>query len=198
MRKLRLCFPPVVALGLALGAAGCGGDQAQFEAGGIALVAQDEGYYYTTGNDYCPAAAHPGQLLLDWVDHANLCNSDTVPVDTMSEHTEFRIVLNVGVAPDWLGHYPGIQKDPYMVQPGSCELGGQGSSQAMLMHYAIGGAVDNTVEAQSGTVQFTQFSTDGSKPLEGDMNLTFNAGGKTTVIKKSFKLYACNPTPSSS
>lgn len=187
MRDLRLVFP----FALAIGAVGCGGNNDNFSAGGVTVNAQDEGYYYTTGDDFCAGGAI-GQMELRWVDYPNLCNPKAPPdVNPAVQHTEFRIVLNVGTAPSWAGHYPPMKNDPYVISAGDCEnpeVGANPSVAEMITTPPMGSPAVAPVYADSGTVQITGFEPDGSAPLTGTMDLKFGS----TTIKKNFKLYSCN------
>ena len=170
--------------------AGCGGGAKTFDVAPYSLAVADEGYFITTGTDYCSTANSPGQMLIDFVDFDFLCDPTHPQArDKNVAHTEMRIILNIGVAPDFNNNYPGTRMSvPYPIVPGDC-TNGLGSNQAQFLHYPpMETTPDMVIEADSGSVSISQFDVTKTKPLMGQFDLHF--GGKE--IKDTFKLFSCN------
>ncbi|MDB4965564.1 MAG: hypothetical protein JWN44_1253 [Myxococcales bacterium] len=168
---------------------GCGKGTPTYKAGANVLTVQDSGYYYTDNHfDFCPGGG-AGQLLIDLVDYNFICDP-THPSerDVQLPHLEMRIILTIGVAPDFNvnGAYPTMK--PYEVQPADCQTGGA-PAVAQFLHYTAGVTQpDSVVAASSGSVTITQFDPTRTKPLKGSFDLHF--GGDQ--VKDSFSLFNCN------
>lgn len=174
---------------LLLVAAGCGGGAKTYDVGTYSLAVQDEGYFLTTDTSYCPQGS-PGQMLIDFVDFDFLCDPTHPQArDANVAHTELRIILNVGTAPDFDGNYPGTRNSmPYPITPGNC-MSGLGSDQAQFLHYPpMSTTPDMTIEADSGSVSISQFDVTKVKPLMGAFDLHFGA----KEVKDTFKVFSCN------
>lgn len=171
-------------------AAGCGGGAKTYHVGTYDLPVADEGYFVTTGTDYCSTAGSPGQMMIDFVDFDFLCDPSHPQARDMNvAHTELRIILNIGLPPDYDNNYPGTRNSvPYPITPGNC-TNGLGSDQAQFLHYPpMETTPDMVIEADSGSVAISQFDTSKTKPLMGEFDLHF--GSKE--VKDTFKLFSCN------
>ena len=185
MRSLILPIVPMMMV-----AAGCGGGAKTFDVATYSLAVADEGYFTTTGTDYCSTAGSPGQMLIDFVDFDFLCDpSHPQARDKDVPHTELRIILNIGTAPSYNGNFPGTRNSvPYPITPGDC-TNGLGSDQAQFLHYpAMETTPDMVIEADSGSVSISQFDATKQKPLMGEFDLHFGA----KQLKDTFKLFSCN------
>jgi hypothetical protein len=162
--------------------AGCNAAPVQLTVGSQTLTVHDQGYYHTDGVDYCNAGA-PGQTMLDFVDYNFICDPRNQPQrDPAVQHLELQIVLSMN----------NPQRDPYMpytVGMADCTNGPTMEAIARFLHYpANASKPDTTVQANSGTVQFTATPTDKGKPWVGTMDLVFGS----QHVKQAFSIYACN------
>jgi hypothetical protein len=180
---------PLIALAAMLVAGGCGKGTGTYTVGGNTLTVRDSGYYYTDGRfDFCPGGG-AGQLLIDFVDYNYICDPTHAPErDVALPHLETRIVLTIGVAPDFNtnGAYPTMK--PYDVMPADCQNDGAPAIGQFLQYTAGLDKASSVALASSGTVTITQFDPTKAKPLKGSFDLRF--GGDQ--VKDSFQLFNCN------
>jgi len=168
---------------------GCGKGTPTYKVGVNSLSVRDSGYYYTDGHfDFCQGGG-AGQMLLDFVDYDFICDPmHPAARDSQLPHIELRIILTIGVAPDFNANtaYPTMK--PYEVQTADCVTAGA-PAVAQFLHFTPGlDKPDSTVTASSGSVTITQFDPTKAKPLKGSFDLRF--GGDQ--VKDSFSLFNCN------
>ncbi len=164
-----------------LGLAGCGQSPVQVTVGGRMLTALDQGYFTTTGTQYCNAAA-PGELMLDFVDYNYICDPHNPPQrDPALSHMELQLVL----AQD-----PNLNPArAYVVGTADCTNGPTAEAIARFLHYPPNSKMpDVTTQADSGTVTLSSFPKDRTKAIVGSFDLVYGA----THVKSSFSVYACN------
>jgi hypothetical protein len=164
--------------------AGCSPAPMTITVGAQSFTVRDQGYYRTTGVDFCMAGA-PVQMKLDFVDYAFICDGTTPPQrDGAVAHLELTIVLAMN---DFMMRDP---RKPFVVGKADCTNGPTAEAIATLLHYAPNAKQPdpNPPEADSGTVQLTQYPSDPAKPWVGTMDLGF--GGQR--VKQAFSMYACN------
>jgi len=173
----------------ALVAVGCGKSEPSYKVGAQSLTVRDQGYYYTDGHfDFCPGGG-AGQMLLDFVDYNFICDP-THPSerDPLLPHTELRIILTIGVAPDFNANMAYPTMKPFEVMQADCETAGA-PAVAQFLHFSPGiDKADQVITAGSGSVTITQFDPTKAKPLKGSFDLRF--GGDQ--VKDSFTLFNCN------
>ena len=174
----------LVASVFALG--GCGGSS-EIKAAGMTLDIGDQAYFSFTGADACPAGG-TGQLLLDFVDFNYLCDPNHPSGrSTNSAHVELQVIVTIGQPPDYAQHYPTLA--PYEVGTADCKNGPTMAAIGEMLHYPAGStSPDRTVQADSGSVTFSQFDPAKMKQLKGHFELHF--GGDT--VKQDFALDSCN------
>jgi hypothetical protein len=169
--------------------AGCD-NEAHYKVGANSVTVRDKGYFYTDGHfDFCPGAG-AGQLLLDFVDYKYLCDPNNPPaLDPAIPRYELRIILTIGVAPDFNANNAYPTMAPYEVATADCQVAGA-PAIGQFVHYPGNGATipDSITTASSGSVRITQFDPTRAKPLVGNFELHFG----TDVVKDSFSLEACN------
>jgi hypothetical protein len=169
---------------------GCSNER-HYSVGGNSLTVRDQGYFYTVGHfDFCPGAG-AGQLLIDYVDYKYLCDPmHASELDPAIPRYELRVLLTIGLAPEFNanGAYPTLA--PYQVMAADCQISGA-PAIAQWVHYPGNGTAvpDSVIPAASGTVKVTQFDPNKVKPLMGSFELRFPGGDE---IKDTFSLEACN------
>jgi hypothetical protein len=163
---------------------GCGSSSQQFTVDGHTMTVLDQGYFTTSGVDYCMAGA-PGQMLIDFVDYNYICDPHHQPQrDPAVQHYELQIVLSMN----------NPQRDPFMpyqVGPADCTNGPTMEAIVRFLHYpANAKSPDTTTQADSGTVTITKPLpvNKAQNPLLGNFDAVF--GG--THLKSTFSIYACN------
>jgi hypothetical protein len=162
--------------------AGCNAAPVQFTVGAQTLTVHDQGYFLTNGVDYCNAGA-PRQMKLDFVDYNFICDPRNQPQrDPAVPHLELAVVLSMNnTLRDLL--------KPFVVGPADCANGPTSEAIGFFLHYPANSTKpDMTVQATSGSVQFTETPADKGKPWVGTMDLAFNA----QHVKQAFSIYACN------
>ena len=173
---------PFIFAGLITLVAGCGSSPVTITVGTQTLTIKDEGYFTTSGVDYCAAAA-PGEMLLDFVDFNFLCDPKNPPErDKAVPHTELQIVLS-------MNNPLRDPRKPYVVGVADCQNGPTAEAIGRFLHYPPNSTQpDMTMQATSGNVTITQFPSDKTKPWVGTYDLVFN----NTHVKEAFTIYACN------
>jgi hypothetical protein len=166
---------------------GCGGGSVTYSAAGYNLTVGDQGSFWSSGVDEC-AAGGTGQILLDFVDFSYLCDPTHPSQRSASaSHIEMQIILTIGQPPDYNLHYPTM--GPYEVGHADCKNGPTSPAIAQMLHYPPSTTTaDRVVQADSGTVNITQFDATKMKPLTGRFDLKFGAD----EVKDSFTIYNCN------
>jgi hypothetical protein len=163
--------------------AGCNAAPVQVTVGSQTLTVHDQGYYMTSGVDYCMAGA-PGQMKLDFVDYNFICDPRNQPQrDPAVQHLELQVVLS-------MNNPQRDPRQPYVVGKADCANGPTSEAIAFFLHYPANSTTPDNgpVQADSGSVQFTQYPTDKAKPWVGTMDLAFGS----QHVKQSFSIYACN------
>src|SRR6184192_2832618 len=122
----------------ALLAVGCGKGTPTYKVGINSLSVRDNGYYYTDGHfDFCPGGG-AGQMLLDFVDFNYLCDPlHPSERDVQLPHIELRVILTIGVAPDFNANMAYPTMKPYEVSAVDCQTAGA-PAVAQFLHFTPG------------------------------------------------------------
>ena len=98
----------------ALLAVGCGKSTPTYKVGVNSLSVRDNGYYYTDGHfEFCQGGG-AGQMMLDFVDFNFICDPlHPSERDAQLPHIEMRIILTIGVAPDFNANMAYPTMKPY-------------------------------------------------------------------------------------
>jgi hypothetical protein len=167
---------------VAVALAGCNAAPVTITVGSQTMTVLDEGYYTTTGVDYCMAGA-PNQMLLKFVDYNYICDPKNQPErDPAVQHLELDIILS-------MNNPLRDPKQPYVVGTADCTNGPTAEAIAEFIHFPANAKTpDSTTQADSGNVTFTQYPTNRSLPWVGTFDLVFGA----QTVKQAFTIYACN------
>jgi len=177
----------LVAASIGFWGAGCGGNSGEIKAAGFTLDIGDQAYFSYANAQEC-AAGGVGELVLDLVDFNYLCDPQHPSGrNPGSSHTELKIIVTVGLPPMYSGSYPTLA--PYMVGTADCKNGPTSPAIGELLHYPANSTVPDMIkQADSGSVNFTQFDPDKKKQLKGHYELHFDSD----VIRSDFALDSCN------